>query len=120
MKTILAVDDDISILETIDFLLTSDGYNVMLASNGEAALELIKEHWVDIIILDLRMPIVSGYLFANIFLEYTMNKDIKLMVLSGESLVYGNCEVNIPNISVKINKPFDPTDFKKEIVKLAK
>lgn len=117
-KTILAIDDEPSVLEVIDFILSCDGHNVLLASSGEDALEIIKEQWVDVIILDLRMPILSGYFFANIFMDYTKNKDIKVMILSGDSLVYGDCSVDIPNSSIKMTKPFEPTEFKRNVNKL--
>ena len=38
-KTVLVIDDDMSVLETVDFILTSEGYNVLLAPNGEDGLK---------------------------------------------------------------------------------
>lgn len=117
-KTILVIDDDISVLETIDFILTSEGYNVLLAPNGEDGLDVIKSEWVDGIILDLRMPKVSGYLFANLVKKESINKDIKVMLLTGESLMAGNCKINLPNVSYKLSKPFDINELKSTILNL--
>ena len=117
-KTILVVDDDMSVLETVDFILTSEGYNVLLASNGEDGLEIMKSEWVDAIILDLRMPKVSGYLFANLVIKESQNKDIKIMLLTGESMMAGHCKINLPNVTHKLSKPFDIEELKKTLLTL--
>jgi CheY-like chemotaxis protein len=117
-KTILVIDDDMSVLETVDFILTAEGYNVLLAPNGEDGLAIIKTEWVDGIILDLRMPKLSGYLFANMVKQESINKDIKVMLLTGESLMAGNCKINLPNVSHKLSKPFDIDDLKSTLLTL--
>jgi len=119
-KTILIVDDDMSILETLDFILTADGYTVFLAANGEDGLDIIKSEWIDCIILDLRMPKVSGYLFANLAVNNSKNKDVKIMLLTGESLMAGQCKVDVANVSHKITKPFDLDELRKSIADLVK
>ena len=119
-KTILIVDDDMSVLETLDFILTSDGYTVFLAANGEDGLDIIKSEWIDCIILDLRMPKVSGYLFANLAINNSKNKDVKIMLLTGESLMAGQCKVDVANVSHKITKPFDLEDLRKSLADLVK
>jgi CheY-like chemotaxis protein len=117
-KTILVIDDDLSILETIDFLLTSEGYSVLLAPNGEDGLEIIKEQWIDAIILDLRMPKISGYLFANMVTRSSKNPDINIMILTGESLMVGQSTISLPNVRSKMTKPFDAEELKQNIIQL--
>ena len=119
-KTILIVDDDMSVLETLDFILTSDGYTVFLAANGEDGLDIIKSEWIDCIILDLRMPKISGYLFANLAINNSKNKDVKIMLLTGESLMAGQCKVDVANVSHKITKPFDLDELRKSLADLVK
>ena len=119
-KTILIVDDDMSVLETLDFILTSDGYTVFLAANGEDGLDIIKSEWIDCIILDLRMPKVSGYLFANLAINNSKNKDVKIILLTGESLMAGQCKVDVENVSHKITKPFDLDELRKSLADLVK
>ena len=119
-KTILVVDDDMSVLETLDFILTSDGYTVFLAANGEDGLDIIKSEWIDCIILDLRMPKVSGYLFANLAINNSKNKDVKIILLTGESLMAGQCKVDVANVSHKITKPFDLDELRKSLADLVK
>ena len=60
--TILLVDDDAEIRELLELLLTGEGYAVLQAGSGEAALDLLgKGASVDLIILDVMMPGLSGY-----------------------------------------------------------
>jgi signal transduction histidine kinase len=59
-KRILAVDDSLTYLEALGGALRADGYDVVLARSGEAALELLAVQSVDCILLDLMMPGLSG------------------------------------------------------------
>ena len=54
-EKIMVVDDDQDIREVIQVLLSSEGYNVIEASNGKEALELVDDD-IDLIILDVMMP----------------------------------------------------------------
>ena len=60
-ETILAVDDDIDILELVEASLTADGFNVITASDGRGALESAREYTPDLILLDLMMPEMDGF-----------------------------------------------------------
>ncbi len=56
---ILVVDDNADIRELLEILLTSEGYDVTLASSGEQALQLLHPE-LDLVILDIMMPGMSG------------------------------------------------------------
>ena len=59
-KTILVCDDDQGMRDTITAILKRD-YNVLMVSSGEAALALLKHEDVDLILLDVRLPGISGF-----------------------------------------------------------
>jgi CheY-like chemotaxis protein len=61
---ILVVDDDSDIAELVQLALSEDGYAVVTAPNGAAGLELAHEHPPDLILLDMRMPVMDGWTFA--------------------------------------------------------
>lgn len=63
--TILAVEDDDDIRDLLRFVLEDQGYAVMTAANGLEALARVGEHNPDLILLDVRMPIMSGAEFAS-------------------------------------------------------
>jgi DNA-binding NtrC family response regulator len=58
--TILIVDDDQHVLEVLDARLQSSGYRVLKAEKGQAALKLLKDSEVDLLISDMKMPGMSG------------------------------------------------------------
>lgn len=59
--TILVVDDEMTIRKTLGLALTSKGYKVFSAGNGPEALLLLEENEIDLALLDMRMPGMSGY-----------------------------------------------------------
>ena len=58
---ILVVDDEIYIVHILDFSLGMEGYEVVTALDGEAALEKIRSDRPDLIVLDIMMPKLDGY-----------------------------------------------------------
>ena|SRR5215218_2650589 len=59
-RLILVADDDADILALVAFRLRCDGHDVVTAGNGEDALELARERTPDLLVLDIRMPGVTG------------------------------------------------------------
>jgi DNA-binding NtrC family response regulator len=59
-ESILIVDDEDIIRESLSFVLTKEGFRVQEASNGRVALEMLKEHAFDLILTDLEMPEMKG------------------------------------------------------------
>ena len=60
-KTILIVDDELSILVPLQFLMEKEGYVVKLAQSGKEAIEKIHEIQPDLILLDIMLPDLDGY-----------------------------------------------------------
>jgi DNA-binding NtrC family response regulator len=57
---ILLVDDNISLCTTLSFILKRKGYEVAIANNGMLAIEKIRENPFDIILMDIKMPVLNG------------------------------------------------------------
>jgi DNA-binding response OmpR family regulator len=60
MRTYLVVDDDAAVCRVLQRYLERNGGQVILASNGQQALELVKTHPVHLMILDAKMPVMDG------------------------------------------------------------
>ncbi len=60
MSAILIVDDELSIIEVLEKLLSRDGHDVKTAMDGDMALQLLKENVYDLMITDVRLPGVDG------------------------------------------------------------
>ena len=67
-KTVLIVDDDEGMRDTLTAILKRD-YNVLTVSSGEAALVLLKQEDVDLLLLDVRLPGISGFEVLRIVKE---------------------------------------------------
>ena len=61
MATILIVDDEPDILLMLRMSLEDEGHEVVLAADGQMALDRIAEHRPDLVLLDLMMPILDGF-----------------------------------------------------------
>jgi CheY-like chemotaxis protein len=64
-ERILLVDDDESIRQVVSIFLNDEGYEVAAAGDGQAALELLENFHPDLILLDLRMPVMDGWEFTR-------------------------------------------------------
>lgn len=62
---VLVVDDDVNILDFVSAALAEEGYEPVTATDGKQALSLAEEQPPDLILLDMRMPIVDGWQFAE-------------------------------------------------------
>ncbi|MDZ4836007.1 MAG: response regulator transcription factor [Candidatus Melainabacteria bacterium] len=61
MKKILIVDDEVDIANSIQYVLSQEGFNTTLAHDGLRAMELYEKDRPDLVILDLMMPGIDGY-----------------------------------------------------------
>ncbi len=61
MKSILIIDDEPHILIALEFLMKRSGYEIQVARDGETALEAIRTHRPDLVILDVMMPKLDGF-----------------------------------------------------------
>jgi DNA-binding response OmpR family regulator len=80
--TILIVDDDDSIRSLLRQELTDGGYLIEEAKNGKEALESIRNHQPDLIILDVMMPEMNGFEVASILKNDPKTLDIPIIILS--------------------------------------
>jgi DNA-binding response OmpR family regulator len=60
LDKVLVVDDELAIRELLDIFLTGEEYEVILASNGEEALELVEKEQPKAVLLDIKMPGING------------------------------------------------------------
>jgi two-component system OmpR family response regulator len=58
--TVLIVDDDRTLRNALESMLVPMGYRVLSAGSGDTAYSLLAEHPVDAVLLDVRMPLISG------------------------------------------------------------
>ncbi len=81
-KKILIVEDEQVLNEAYELILKKEGYDVNVAYDGEQALEMLKEFSPDLILLDLRMPKVSGIEFLTKYELPKKHPEVKVIVFS--------------------------------------
>tara|TARA_A100001015_G_scaffold303669_1_gene393659 strand:- start:2066 stop:2473 length:408 start_codon:yes stop_codon:yes gene_type:complete len=106
-KKILVIDDDFAILEMIKYTIDPSVYEVITAMDAESALEKMADTIPDAIVLDIKLPGMSGYLFAAILQEKDAYKDIPIILLTGTSLLFGNVVMDVPAAKYRLSKPCD-------------
>lgn len=70
MNDILIVDDNENIRKLIEIYLKREGFKTIHAGNGEEALAIIESQKIDLIVLDIMMPVMDGYELTKILREY--------------------------------------------------
>jgi DNA-binding response OmpR family regulator len=83
METVLVVDDDEHVLRLVDRVLSRAGYEVCRARDGAEGLQLAEAHPPDLIVLDLKMPVMDGPAFRQEQLRRPALARIPVLVLSG-------------------------------------
>ena len=115
MANVLVVDDERNYLFVLEDLLTDEGYNVLTASSGTEALELLRNQKVDAVLSDIKMPGMNGIEL----LERIFANDPGLPVI----LMTAFAEVDQAVSAMKkgaidhIQKPFDNDDIKRAVAR---
>lgn len=84
-KKVLIVDDEEDIRSYLDSLLSDNGYETVLAEDGEQAFQKLPDVLPDVVILDIVMPNQSGVGFYRKLKKSDTYKDIPVIVLTGFS-----------------------------------
>jgi response regulator RpfG family c-di-GMP phosphodiesterase len=82
--TILVVDDNPLVLESLKYLLEREGHLVLTASSGHAALEIVQKNEIHVMVLDFNMPGMTGGETVEELREF--NTDIQVILQTGQSL----------------------------------
>lgn len=117
MKVLLVEDNPLNVRLFYD-TLSMKGYEVIVARNGNEALEVLKNVIPDIIVLDLYMPGMSGFRFANTISKDLRYSSIPIIVVSASSSVYDVKEMASYNIKAYLVKPVAPTKLLETIKKV--
>ena len=105
---ILIVDDDPPTVKWTSFLLRDEGYEVVTADNGRAALEMVERHSPDLVILDVMMPQIDG---LEVCRRIRQTMDVPIIMLSAK----GETVDKVTGLQVGADdylaKPFEPAEL---------
>lgn len=107
MKTILIVEDDVEIRNSLRDVLELEGYEVTLANNGREAIDYLNtaQTLPDAILLDMMMPVMTGYEFRDLQIKDEKIANIPTAILSAE----GNLDAKVKDLGVQfvLKKPIE-------------
>lgn len=106
--TILLVDDEADVLSVYQTKLAKAGFNILAASNGAEAIQVAAERHPDLILMDMKMPVMDGVTAQMKLKENPATKDIKVVFLTAFS-----DPIN-PEIDVMSSKEIGALDFIKK------
>ena len=100
----MVVDDDEEIRGLLELVLEAEGYEVLIAPNGARALELADRHRPDLILLDMRMPVMDGWAFARTYREHPQPHAPIVVMTAAPDAGQRAAEVQADGF---VGKPFD-------------
>ncbi len=110
-RKVLIVDDEPNIVTALEFLLRRSGYDVRLATNGAEALQQVDAYRPDVVLLDVMMPVKSGYEVCQRMRERPDLANVRIVMLSAKG---SEAEVNKGlslGADLYITKPFSTQEL---------
>jgi len=107
-KRILIVDDEEDLVKAVSFRLELEGYDVIEAADGQAALDKVKSERPDLIVLDLMLPKINGYKVCEFLKADPGYKNIPVIMFTARAQdadIKMSEEVGADSY---ITKPFEP------------
>jgi len=114
-KKILVVDDEVHIVHVVAIKLRNNGYEPIVAGNGQEAYELAVSENPDIIIADYMMPIMSGLELLEKLRANEQTKDIPFILLTARNFAIDDTRQQQLRVSQCITKPFSPKELLRTI-----
>ncbi|HVG54735.1 MAG TPA: sigma-54 dependent transcriptional regulator, partial [Vicinamibacterales bacterium] len=128
-KTILIVDDDEGMRETLTAMLRRD-YRVLRAATGEFALQILEKEDVDLMLLDVRLPGISGFEVLKIvrenypYIETIVISVIKELDVAIEAMRYGayhyiSKDFDLESVRTLVANASDRQDLNRDVLRLS-
>jgi len=115
---VLACDDDHVIRGLLEVNLEMEGYDVVTASDGQDALNKVRETSPDLILLDVMMPILNGWQVAEALQADEATSHIPIVFLSARAMEADVQKGTSLGAASYVTKPFDPIDLMELVASL--
>ena len=108
--SVLVAEDDASIVEALQFLMESAGFNLHIARDGNEALAYLKNHVPDLILLDVMMPGCDGFEVATTVRNDPRCKDVRILMLTAKTRPIDEQKAKEIGVDAFVTKPFSTRD----------
>lgn len=105
---VLVVDDEQDIRELLKFYLNKEGYEVIEAANGEEALTIFENEYIDLGIIDVMLPKMDGFELVESMKEF---KDVPCIMLTAKGESKDKLRGFSSGVDDYVVKPFDPNEL---------
>ncbi|MBA3026339.1 MAG: response regulator [Sulfurimonas sp.] len=112
MATVLLCDDELMNRKVASKILNTEGFEVVEAHNGQEAIKILQNTKIDMILMDLMMPVMDGYEATSIIKSNNETSAIPLIVISALSDKEAIIKALELGADDYLTKPFDLTDFR--------
>ena len=116
-RTILLVDDEPDVVLIIRGRLATWGYQVVTAANGQEALDTVNQHPLDLILLDLKMPLMDGPEVCRRLKADPRFSKIPIILITSSSQEAVTEELSSTQADDCVIKPFEPEELLAKIEK---
>jgi nitrogen regulation protein NR(I) len=117
-KQVLIVDDEPNLRKILSAQLTRDGYDSLTAEDGEQGLHLLREHHIDLVITDLKMPKVDGMTLLKRALE--IEPELPVVLITAHGTIDTAVEALKRGAFDFVTKPFDKDEVRQIVAKALK
>ncbi|WP_342555911.1 response regulator transcription factor [Paenibacillus sp. FSL R7-0652] len=118
MPTILVADDDANIRELVCLFLRNDGFTTVEAVDGKQALAVYQETPVDLVVLDIMMPVMDGWALCRELRR--LNAELPLLMLTARGETWEKVKGFELGTDDYLTKPFDPLELTVRVKALLK
>lgn len=115
MKTILIADDEPNIVISLEYLLQREGYRVLVARDGQEALDTLRAAPPDLVLLDVMLPGVSGFDVCQKIRENPSWNGIRVLMLTAKGRDVEMSKGMALGADAYITKPFSTKDLLAQI-----
>lgn len=105
---IMIVDDEEHIRELVRFYLDKEGFECIQAANGEQAIEIIENQYIDLAIVDIMMPGMDGFTLVEEMRQY---REFPVIMLTAKSQSKDKLKGFSLGVDDYVTKPFDPEEL---------
>lgn len=109
--SVLVVDDEPQLVWMLRFSLEAAGYRVFSAREGREALEGVREHRPDLMLLDIMMPVMDGWEVLQRLQELPVDERPKVVVLSARTGLRDRAKAAELGADAFVPKPFNVDDL---------
>jgi len=115
-RTVLVVDDEPELLAMIATVLKAENYRVLTATRGDEGVRIARKDQPDIIILDIMMSEMDGWMVCRQLREHRRTKEIPIMMLTAKtSSIDQQMGIRVIGVQDYLTKPFDPAELVRRI-----